>query len=307
MKSNTFKLIMISAMYENGGNTTHRFLDGHPELFVYPFESQPGTTLVADYLSSMFPLKYRWPEFPLEGDFASDYERIIDEECKVRLNTQYVSKFRDADLHMTNKGRKEIFLKILKGKDRTRANIIEAFFRATFEAWKNYNSSGKEKAYVGYSPIIGVDGQKILSDFPFGHVLHVVRNPYSAYADTKKRPVPYGLDKYIQIWNVMQLQALTYANMYPKNFHVVRFDDLIAGPKAFFLPLCKKLGISYSDSLMYPSWNGKKLDELFPWGTIRIPTPAENKATMKELTRSEYLAIKERTTVINKVLGFDRL
>jgi hypothetical protein len=27
-----FRLLMISAMYENGGNTTHRFLDGHPQL-----------------------------------------------------------------------------------------------------------------------------------------------------------------------------------------------------------------------------------------------------------------------------------
>ena len=24
------RLLMISAMYENGGNVTHRFLDGHP-------------------------------------------------------------------------------------------------------------------------------------------------------------------------------------------------------------------------------------------------------------------------------------
>ena len=48
-----FRLVMIGAMYENGGNTTHRFLDGHPELFVYPFESQVGTTLVRDPLRSM--------------------------------------------------------------------------------------------------------------------------------------------------------------------------------------------------------------------------------------------------------------
>ena len=43
-----FRLLMIGAMYENGGNTTHRFLDGHPQLFVYPFESQLGTR-VPDY------------------------------------------------------------------------------------------------------------------------------------------------------------------------------------------------------------------------------------------------------------------
>jgi hypothetical protein len=45
-----FRLLMISAMYENGGNTTQRLLDGHPELFSYPFESQPGTRYVQDHL-----------------------------------------------------------------------------------------------------------------------------------------------------------------------------------------------------------------------------------------------------------------
>ena len=58
-----FRLLMLSAMYENGGNTMHRFLDGHPQMFVYPFESQLGTKLVQDHLTSMFPVKYRWPAF----------------------------------------------------------------------------------------------------------------------------------------------------------------------------------------------------------------------------------------------------
>ena len=65
--SDDFRLLMLGAMYENGGNTTHRFLDGHPQMFVYPFESQLGTNLVNDHLSSTFPVKYRWPVFPLTG------------------------------------------------------------------------------------------------------------------------------------------------------------------------------------------------------------------------------------------------
>src|SRR5271163_4360849 len=94
--SDTFKLLMISAMYENGGNTTHRFLDGHPQMFVYPFESQIGTRSVNDHLSSLFPAKYRWPTFRLEASIAQDYQEIIDEECKVRARTPQVSKFRHA-------------------------------------------------------------------------------------------------------------------------------------------------------------------------------------------------------------------
>src|ERR1700692_3579619 len=94
------KVFMISAMYENGGNTTHRMLDGHPELFVYPFESQLGTSLVADQFTSFVPFKYRWPEFPMDGNLASDYELIFDEEMKVRLRTPERSKFRSAALEL---------------------------------------------------------------------------------------------------------------------------------------------------------------------------------------------------------------
>ena len=80
-----------------------------------------------------------------------------------------------------------------KATGRSRANNVAAFFRATFDAWKDYKRTGREEVYVGYSPIIVVDADKILTDCPQAHVLHVVRNPWSAYADTKKRPVPLSL------------------------------------------------------------------------------------------------------------------
>lgn len=302
-----FKFIMISAMYENGGNTTHRFFDGHPQIFVYPFESQVGTPLVSDYMTSVFPIKYRWPVFSLEGTSDYDYELIIDEELKRHVKTPFASKFKTADMRLTDKERKRIFINFLKNKPRSRKNAVEAFFRSTFEAWKNYNTSGKEVAYLGYSPVVGVDADKILTDFPNGHVIHVVRNPYSAFSDTKKRPVPYSLNKYITIWNMVQLSALNFAKVYPKNFHIVKFEDLVESPKKLFTPLLKKMGLSYSPTLEYPSWNGRKLDIVVPWGTIETPTSRANKSTMSELSKKEIAEIKERTTVINKVLGYDRI
>src|SRR6188472_440301 len=110
MNTNPMKLIMVSAMYENGGNTTHRFLDGHPSMYVYPFESQLGTRLVNDGLSSLFPVKYRWPVFALHATPAQDYHAIIDEEGKVRLRTPHVSKFRDAAMDMSDDERREIYV-----------------------------------------------------------------------------------------------------------------------------------------------------------------------------------------------------
>ncbi len=296
---------MISAMYENGGNTTHRFLDGHPQLYVYPFESQPGTNLVNDFLASVFPVKYRWPEFPLTGSVDQDYEMIIDEELKRHVKTPFASKFK-VDLGFSDDQRKKLFLAYLKGKERSRKNLVEAFFVATFQAWKSYNQTGREIAYVGYSPIIGVDAEKILSDFPDAQILHVVRNPYSAYADTKKRAVPYSLEKYISIWNIVQLTALTYAKMYPKNFHLLKFDEIVDNPSEYFKKLSKKLGISYSKTMEYPSWNGKKLENIVPWGTVKIPTSQANIKTKNELSSKEKEEIKKRTSQISKLLEYDK-
>lgn len=298
---------MISAMYENGGNTTHRFLDGHPQLYVYPFESQPGTYQVNDYLTSAFPVKYRWPDFSLSGKFEDDYEAIIDEELKRHVKTPFASKFKDAKMKLSDKRRGEIFISLLKDKPRTRRNIIEAFFKSTFLAWEDYNKSGQEIVYVGYSPIIGVDAEKIFADFPDAHIIHVVRNPYSAYADTKKRPVPYSISRYTHTWNTVSLFALNFAKMYPKNFHVILFEDLVENPRKLFNKLVKLLGIKYSKELEYPSWNGKKLEIIVPWGTVKEATAGSNLATKKELSKNEYNEIKKRTTVVNKILGYDKL
>ena len=81
----TFNLALISAGFEHGGNVTHRHLDGHPDLLVYPFESQLGNREFNDFLASVERVQYRYPEFP-EGLSASElYESIIDEEMKTFL------------------------------------------------------------------------------------------------------------------------------------------------------------------------------------------------------------------------------
>src|SRR3954468_707672 len=181
--TDTFKLLMIGAMYENGGNTTHRFLDGHPQLFVYPFESQLGTRLVVDHLSSLFPVKYRWPVFALEATPEQDYQAMIDEECKVRARTPSVSKFRDRAFDFSDDERRDRYTRYVEQTGRSRPTNVAAFFRATFDTWKNRRGTGEESFHVGYSPIVVVDAGVILRELSQAHFIHVVRNPWSAYAD----------------------------------------------------------------------------------------------------------------------------
>jgi hypothetical protein len=293
--SNDFRLLMLGAMYENGGNTTHRFLDGHPQMFVYPFESQVGTRLVMDHLSSMFPVKYRWPTFALEATPEQDYTAIIDEEVKVRARTPEVSKFRHVPFDFSDDERCRIYVRYVNEAGRSRGNNMAAFFRATFDAWHDYKRTGEQVVTVGYSPIIGVDGEKILSDLPQAHVLHVVRNPWSAYADTKKRPAPLSLPHYMLGWTLNQYHALYFREKFPERFHIVRVEDVMADPYHTLGAICEKLGLEPAESLRKPTWNGIELEEVYPWGTLRKVTPEVNRATAGELSPQERETIRAYT------------
>ncbi len=285
---------MIGAMYENGGNTTHRFLDGHPQMFVYPFESQLGTRFVVDQLSSTFPSKYRWPVFALDATPEQDYAAIIDEECKVRARTPQVSKFRHMPFDFSDDERRAIYGRSVERMGRSRATNVAAFVKATFDAWKDYRRTEDQVVYVCYSPIVVVDAEKILADLPEAHVLHVVRNPWSAYADTKKRPVPLSLDGYMLGWTLNQYYALIFKQRFPARVHIVRTEDVMADPLGTLAPICQKLGLEPAATLRTASWNGTPLAEIYPWGTIRTATPEANRATAAELSEQERAEVRAR-------------
>jgi hypothetical protein len=303
--SDDFRFLMIGAMYENGGNTTHRHLDGHPGLYVYPYESQIGTRLVNDMLSSTFPLKYRWPTFDSAASPAQDYHAIIDEEGKVRARTPFVSKFRDEPFDLSDDERRDIFVEHVEKTDRTRADNVAAFYRATFEAWKDFKRSGENQVYVGYSPIITVDAERILDELPGARFLHIVRNPWSAYADTRKRAVPLSLPNYMLGWTLNQHYALQVRRRFPDRFHLIRIEDVMADPKGTLSPVVEGFGLEAEDSLTYPSWNSRKLEQVYPWGTIRLATTEQNLATANELSDEEKQEVAARTTPFAEILGYE--
>ena len=297
-----FNFVMISAGFEHGGNVTHRHLDGHPDLLVYPFESQLGNRNFNDFLASVERVQYRYPEFP-EGMEAEElYEQIIDEEMKTFLRKRNGSKFRDADLVMDEKNRKTEFVKLLGEKPYTRKKVIEAFFRSTFAAWENYYTAPKEgMTYVGYSPAIGIDADRMVKDFPEIKIVHIVRNPFSAYRDTKRRPFPQPLSKYLITWNIYHSTVEMYAKMYPNNVRIFRYEDLVADKTKFMHEMSDFIGVDFNETMLYPSWNGKEIkDMIAPWGTVLKSDENYNKQIIEELTAAEKKQISYATTALAK-------
>lgn len=314
--ANSFRLIMLSAWWEQGGNVLQRHLDGHPSLFVYPFESRlgtPGSTSLID--SAAVPTHYRYPSFATDLTPEQAYASIEDGELKTYLRTPERSKFRDCGLLMDEKARVEAFVDHYADltpldeygdplQHPQRRDYIEAFFRSTFAAWSNRAASGTETHYVGYSPPILFGADAFFRDFPEGHMVHVIRNPFSGYADTLKRPFPRSLEAYCQLWNLTSLTALTYARKYPGRFHLVQYEMLVADKEKTMRALLTALGLPWSDAVMYPSFNGVKLDPICPWGTIKAATTEANDATALELTEGQTKEVFAECSVILSLLRY---
>lgn len=316
--SNPFKLIMVSAFHEQYGNGLLRQLDGHPSLFCYPFESQISTPQSTSIIDETFvPHRYRYPEFLSDISPEQAYQAIWDQELKTYLRTPHLSKFKDCGIIMDEKERIEAFWSRAGEVARLdppvghryfgyfRHHYIEAFFRSTFDAWKNRASSGAETHYVGYSPPILFGADKFFADFPEGQMVHIIRNPWSGYSDTIKRPFPFILTKYCQVWNMTQLTALTYAQKYKGRFHIVRYEDLIANKQQVMDGLVTSLGLPLSDKVYYPSFDSKPLEQVYPWGTIKTPTSEANLATAHELIDDIKGKVLIESHVLIGMLGYN--
>jgi len=307
---NNFNFVMISAGFEHGGNVTHRHLDGHPDLLVYPFESQLGNRNFNDFLASVERVQYRYPEFPEGLSPAELYDQFIDEEMKTFLRKRDASKFKDANLDLDEMDRRVAFEKLLgKAEFYPRARVIEAFFRATFMAWKNYYAAPRENmAYVGYSPAIGIDADRIVRDFSNVRILHIVRNPFSAYRDTKRRPFPQSLSRYLITWNIYHSTVEMYAKMYPENVRIFRYEDLVDDKESFMRGVAAFIGVPFADTMLYPSWNGVEIkNNIAPWGTVLKSTREYNESIIDELNDAEKKQIAQATSALARHFGYNKL
>lgn len=305
-----FRLVMISAGFEHGGNVTHRHLDGHPNLLVYPFESQLGNREFTDFLASVERVQYRYPEFP-EGLSAEElYESIIDEEMKTFLRKRNGSKFKDANLVMSEVTRKAKFVELLGDeKPYSRANVISAFFVSTFDAWENLHiKPTADSVYVGYSPAIGIDAHRMIRDFPNIKIMHIIRNPFSAYFDTKRRPFPQPILKYLITWNIYHSTAEIFAKLHPENFKIFRYEDLVDSKEKFMHEVAEFIGVPFDNSMLYPSWNGIELTgEIAPWGTVLLSTQKYNEEIINQLSDEERDVIAAGTRALAKHFDYDKI
>ncbi len=168
---------------------THRFLDGHPQMHVYPFESQPGTRRQRWLWrpSGQVPLaRVRARRDTGAGLPQSSTKRARCARARLR---QQVPRL---PVRARRRGARGD-LRADRARDRPLAGQQRVgLLRRDLRGGRNVKRTGREEVYVGYGPIIGVDGGKILDDLPDAHVLHVGATARGRRAP-QEAPVPAPL------------------------------------------------------------------------------------------------------------------
>lgn len=279
MKKNSaspLPLFLISALHESGGGFLARLFDGHPSLKVYPFELQLGTRNSKDgFEGYCFQPRYRWPEFPEpKADYETLHKNIIDSELKRYLKHRKTSKFSSLDLEISEPDWIQTFKRRLRGAGTkpSRPAIIAAYLSSFFSSWKNRLKSGKERAILGHCPILLYDAPAIFCDFRQAKMVHLIRNPLFTFHDTRLRLPHLKVEDFCRIWNLTTWLAFYLEKKYPKRFLRIRFESLISSRTKTLNDICRFFGIRFSNILLRPSWNGKRLDQISPFGGIPEPS-----------------------------------
>lgn len=298
----------MSAWNDSGGGFVHRLFDGHPECFVWPFELQLGTGDVDDGFASWFRAKYRWPRWPAELGKTPPrvlFDRFLDEEVKGRLREPAASKFRDFDLEVALDDWRARFAALLAGAPRTPERVVAAYVRALFAAWRNRSASGRERLYLGHCPAIIVDADRILGECPGARIIHVLRRPASGFADMRRRVPEMGLGSYCRKWSLVNALGFAFAEKYPARVTTVRLDRLIADRPAEMRRLCAWLRLPYDPMLETPTWNGRPLARLEPFGGVPVVSAEHEQAAAESLSSAERAGIQEGTAAVRALCGVE--
>jgi hypothetical protein len=105
-------------------------------------------------------------------------------------------------------------------------------------------------------------------------------------------------------WRLNQDHAVLCRQLYPDRFHLVRTEDVLDDPVATLGAVLERLDLEAGETLRAPSWNGNTLEQVYPWGTIRVPTGAANRATAAELSADERAEVALRAGPYLQVFGY---
>lgn len=206
--------------------------------------------------------RHRFRKF---GDLTDDQnvERLVDYIFSDDFT--HSSRFRGVSSHwrwITRRVTRDELLQRLRQSDRSERAIFSTIMRLYAERKGKPIMGEKTPAHVRYVP-------KLLNWYPEGRVIHMLRDPRGIFVSELRRrkkdavTTPYKqlvrLGPLFKLYIMLQTTVVwlesvywyrTYKNVYPNNYYLLRFEDLVRDPEVHIRQLCEFLGIEFQANML---------------------------------------------------------
>jgi hypothetical protein len=251
-------LVLVSQVQRSGGTLLNQLFDGHRECHVHPDELKIGS-----------PRKWNWPSIDLEKP-DEWFDLLYEEAAGRHLSDGYHKSPRpqaEQDFFpflFLPRLQRAIFERTAALATSERA-VLDAYFTSYFNAWvDNHNLySGPKKAVVGFVPWLNAEPgelERFFGAYPDGTLVTLVRHPCSWYASARSHGRSYtDLDSAIERWRTSALASLSAAERFGERVVLLTYESLVGDVTAAMGALCARVGLTMSDDLCTPTFNGRPI------------------------------------------------
>jgi hypothetical protein len=254
-------LVLISQVQRSGGTLLSQLFDAHPECHTYAYE-----LLVGD------GEKGSWPEI----DLAAGPERWFDALASGSTARNFEEGFvkygpgRDEEEPRDSRPfllppwlQRELFARCVRTRrPRSARGVFDAYFTSYFNAWlDNHFREGAKRAVVGFRPVLAAHPDSVrqfFATYPDGHLVSVVRNPASWWTSAQRHKAwSFGsLEEGLSLWRASTEASLENRRVHGDRVHLLSYESIVGETERTMRRLASQLGLSWSDRLLEPSFNG---------------------------------------------------
>jgi len=137
---------------------------------------------------------------------------------------------------------------------------------------------------------------------------HIIRDPRDNIATYHKKHSYFAV-KHLALGWALSYKIGEWAKQHVPNYHFIKYEDLVTDPEQELRKICHILGIQYSETLLYPTKNGK------PWNGNSMYNTSFTKISSRSVGRYkeqldektiEYLEITLQDFMNNLGYTYDR-
>lgn len=293
--------IFILGCTKSGTTLMRNLFDGHPDLFVVPFESHffQNTGRWVEYSYRRTGPRRMSVEEKKEGliswiDFCNKRDNPIADGFSVnRLDVDAAAKFIRQTTVSDERELSDLYSKA----------IYLAVYGKEMPAHLNFVEKSVENAELS------TVWRRL---YPEARFVHILRNPYSNLVAMRKYGAHNRKGSYPRLQNALQAMQNSYYWLYRNleeipNYHVVRYEDLISDVEKVMRQLSNDIDLEYADVLSTPTNFGEQWKGNSTSGKTYSGISNKNvTAWKKDITSLEVKLVNAYFPHVLSDFGFDK-